>query len=126
MGAEPSNTKEARDRTSVSRSYYAAFHEAESLAKDLKAPSPKKTDQGAHSQLFDRLLQASHPLPDAEKGLLRSALSKLRTLRDWRTDADYRLNMSFDPLRPIQALDLSESAGRQLAKSRPESDAAAQ
>ena len=79
---------EAEWRSAVSRAYYAAFHLACDLLRDLGFTVPHS--ERAHAYLWLRLSNSGHP--DG-----RNAGLNLRQLRQQRTRADY------DPLRTVSA-----------------------
>jgi uncharacterized protein (UPF0332 family) len=76
---------EAEWRSAVSRAYYAAFHEARRLFRDLRFRVPRG-DQ-AHAYLWLRLSNCGDPQ-------VRLAGSDLNTLRRERNRADYDLEQT--------------------------------
>lgn len=117
-GGEPKETKEIRDRTAISRAYYGAFHTALSYATQNKAPPSRLAKGGAHEHLFDRLEQVADKLPSNEARFLRAGIENLRKLKDWRTEADYRIDDDCNPARPPQAMDIAKRICAKLEASR--------
>ena len=88
---------EAEWRSAVSRAYYAAFHEARDLLRDLGFASPRG-DQ-AHAYLWLRLSNCGN-------AQVQLAGSDLNTLRRERNRADYDLDRTMghaDALLQVQA-----------------------
>jgi uncharacterized protein (UPF0332 family) len=75
-------TTEAEWRSAISRAYYAAFHAARDLFRELGFATPRA--ESAHQYLWLRLLNCSN-LP------VQSAGSDLNSLRGERNLADYDL-----------------------------------
>ena len=75
-------TSEAEWRTSISRSYYGAFHVARTLLADLGFVIPP--DDKAHTHVYWRLNNCGH-------ATVRSAATDLYGLRRLRNRADYDL-----------------------------------
>jgi uncharacterized protein (UPF0332 family) len=80
-----SGTTEAEWRTSVSRSYYAAFHVTRELLAALGFVVPR--DDKAHHHLYMRLNNCGHIS-------VKTAAGKLFALRRRRNQADYDLSLS--------------------------------
>src|SRR5438445_3393042 len=78
-------TTEAAWRSAVSRAYYAAFHEARQLLRDLGFVVPR-ADQ-AHAYLWLRLSNCGDPQ-------VRLAGSDLNRLRRERNRADYDIDQT--------------------------------
>jgi uncharacterized protein (UPF0332 family) len=77
---------EAAWRSAASRAYYASFHVARELLESLGFPVPP--DEKAHAYVWLRLSNCGHaPTQHAGAGL--------KSLRQDRTTADYRLHRSF-------------------------------
>jgi hypothetical protein len=86
---------EAEWRTSISRSYYGAFHVARTLLADLGFVIP--ADDKAHTHVYWRLNNCGHTV-------VRSAATDLYGLRRLRNRADYDLHRAVDaPLAHNQA-----------------------
>ena len=84
-------------RASLSRHYYAAFHDSLKFSESLPAPGilpPKKL--GTHSDFCHQL---KYPAPET-KGDLRSRSTlrgqKLAILHKWRCNADYELDKTVE------------------------------
>ncbi len=77
-------TTEAAWRTAISRAYYAAFHTARQLLRDLGLRAPRG-DQ-AHAYLWMRLSNCGDPQ-------LAVACQKLQDLRGKRNEADYDIDV---------------------------------
>ena len=88
-------TSEAEWRTSLGRSYYAAFHVARTLLRGLGFVVPR--EDKAHAYLYFRLNNCG----DASVEQAARALSKLRTLRN---QADYDEMASIDAQTAISQL----------------------
>ena len=80
-------TTEAAWRTSISRSYYAAFHVARTLLRDLGFVVPR--EDKAHSFLYFRLNNCNN-------AVVEDAARSLDRLRYLRNQADYEENQGFD------------------------------
>ena len=102
---------EADWRTAVSRGYYAAFHVARELLRDLGFSVPM-TDR-AHKYLAFRLSNCG----DAT---IRSAGVDLDRLRDRRNEADYALQLSFSQTAATSEVRLAENIIRALDFARQE------
>jgi hypothetical protein len=90
-----SGASEAEWRTSISRSYYGAFHVARTLLADLGFVIPP--DEKAHTQIY-------HRLNNCGNAVVRSAANDLYGLRRLRNRADYDLHRAVDaPLAHNQA-----------------------
>jgi uncharacterized protein (UPF0332 family) len=89
-------TTEAEWRTSISRAYYAAFHVARTLLRDLRFVVPRADK--AHSYLYERLNNCG----DAD---IEKAGRDLSSLRFLRNRADYDEQAVIDA--PIAANELS-------------------
>lgn len=88
-------------RTSLQKSYYAAYHECKLLGDKLPMPEDPKT--GAH----ERLIQQLKKVPIASAGTRQNA-ARIRTVSNWlsqartlRCKADYSLDVEIDE-REIQ------------------------
>lgn len=75
-------------RNSVSRSYYAMFHQVKSILKIQPHP---KHDKGVHGSLIDYLAKPS-PDEEIDSTILKRLSFMLRTSRDMRNKADYQLD----------------------------------
>ncbi len=80
---------EAEWRSAVSRAYYAAFHEARQLMRDLRFQVPKA--ETAHPYLWHRLMNSA----DTQ---VVSAGSDLNALRTDRNRADYENGLTLTQL----------------------------
>lgn len=78
---------EAEWRSAVSRAYYAVFHEARRLLRDLKFRVPRA--DVAHAYLWMRLANCGN-------AALQMAGNDLNTLRRERNRADYDVELAFD------------------------------
>jgi uncharacterized protein (UPF0332 family) len=78
---------EAEWRSAVSRAYYAAFHEARQLLRDLRFRVPR-ADQ-AHSYLWLRISNCGNLL-------VQRAGADLNALRSHRNRADYDVHQTLD------------------------------
>lgn len=90
--------KEAHWRSAVSRAYYAAFHEARKLLRQLGFVAPK--GEQAHAYLWLRLSNCGH----SDLAHAGAELNDLRSQRNW---ADYDLDQS---LEQFSAADYVEAA----------------
>jgi uncharacterized protein (UPF0332 family) len=82
-----SGTSEAEWRTSISRSYYGAFHVARTLLADLGFVIP--ADDKAHTHVYWRLNNCG-------VAVVRNAATDLYGLRRLRNRADYDLHRAVD------------------------------
>ena len=84
--------KECRDRSSVSRSYYAAYHACLKWEAKLKAPgSSAGLVGGVHQQLINRLSNPAPELAMGEKNKSKLLASQLNIFKAHRHIADYSL-----------------------------------
>lgn len=86
-GLLASGPDEVALRSAVSRSYYAAYHQALDLANKLKCPQPAKDKHGCHEKLIDRYKSMS-----TETLNISGLLQKQKIMR---VVADYKLSKEF-------------------------------
>lgn len=77
--------REVHRRAAISRAYYAAFHQARTVAEAAGYRFVRGAGRGMHAHLIDHFEVA----PDAR---LRGMGRLLRNLKRLREDADYRLD----------------------------------
>ncbi len=85
-------------RASVSRAYYAAYHDCLDFHNALPAPGASRTGCGVHENL---IYQLQNPSPESKKDPELSKRSKtraylLRVIKPFRVQADYSLAINFD------------------------------
>lgn len=86
--------KECHDRSSVSRSYYAAYHACVQWEKTLKAPGSAIGEPGGiHQQLVNRLMNPAPEISLEEKTRSKILGGQLNTFKAHRHFADYHLNI---------------------------------
>ena len=84
---------ECEVRSSISRSYYAAFHACLAWHNALKAPgSVSGTAGGKHQQLINKLKNPAREISAALRGESKRLGMKLEILRGRRVTADYVLD----------------------------------
>ena len=87
------SSSEASLRGSISRAYYAAFHQADSWHATLpSAGNPPNKSGGKHHDLACRLISPTLPTTDQRHKLSVSAGYILRDAHRMRIKADYSLN----------------------------------
>lgn len=89
-----SSSDEAALRTAISRAYYASFHTAEDICRDLHIAVPRFTAHGGwDSSVHSRVIAAlrAHPNPH-----LQHAGKLLTSMRKSRNTADYQLPFGMD------------------------------
>lgn len=94
---------EAAWRTSVSRAYYACYHEALAFHNALPAPGNLGQSKSVHQQLIDQLLSPAKECSRDQVKLCRFLAGRLFDLRAWRVDADYNLNQRLLRERALNA-----------------------
>jgi uncharacterized protein (UPF0332 family) len=85
------NQSEIYQRSSVSKSYYAAFHFCLNFANQFRLPDSVKSNFGKHEKLIRRFTEYS----GERENELRKVGHYLRLARDNRVDADYALSSEF-------------------------------
>jgi uncharacterized protein (UPF0332 family) len=88
-------------RTAISRSYYAAFNDAQALLTELRIPLEKATS--SHNEVLDIIVESRNPT-------LKRVCDSLVARKKKRVDADYRM----------EAIDVetTQVAGRELCLAR--------
>jgi uncharacterized protein (UPF0332 family) len=86
-------------RSAISRSYYGAYHSAESTADRLELALSSKNYVGAHEKLIDRF--------EAQGKALKKIAKRIRSRKLMRSMADYQLDESV--LRDEAALEIKEA-----------------
>ena len=86
-------------RSSISRSYYAAYHTAEEFCRDFRVPTPPPAIGAANKKdtQHSRVISALENHPNAR---IQKSGRLLAELRKWRHRADYQSNLEGD-LRDI-------------------------
>lgn len=94
---------EAHQRTTVSKSYYAAFHDSLNWHAALTSPGAltPNASNGMHDQLCQRL---SNPTVTAVKMTSKKRAYALRALHEKRVIADYKLAYAVSTDDAAQAL----------------------
>ena len=94
---------EVDHRASISRSYYAAYHDCTVWHGALSAPGALTRDGGVHAQLIDRL---QHPMTLQTDDKLRSKRRGyiLAAMRVVRATADYELQQTLTTTEAAQSL----------------------
>lgn len=85
--AKTARNREVRRRSAISRAYYAAYHRVSEVAKREGYRFDGGRGVGMHLHLFEFLAR----LPDPD---VKQAVKFLKTLKEQRVDADYRLDES--------------------------------
>lgn len=93
-------------RTSVSRAYYAAYHDCQHWHSFLQTPGSvgSQLAAGIHSTLIAQLAHPDSKLPLKISINSRKRAYALRALRDKRTHADYDLDSTLTKEEAIQAI----------------------
>jgi len=104
-------TAEAEWRTAVSRAYYAAFHVARRLLRDLGFVVPRA--ERAHPYLIYRLCNCGEPV-------VQRAGQELESLRRQRNQADYDENVAVSQQAAADAVRLAQHALSTLDAARQE------
>ena len=84
-------------RASVSRAYYAAYHDCLDFHGKLPAPGASRTGCGIHENLIHQLQHPAREVKDQaliEKSKTRAYF--LRIIKPFRVQADYQLAIKFD------------------------------
>lgn len=79
---DSNNNNEAYGRSSISRAYYAAFHQCKKILDELNIP--QQQHKTSHAQVIDAL-------KDSGDKSLRAVAHKLKELKYMREEADYAL-----------------------------------
>ena len=94
---------EADHRASISRSYYAAFHDCQIWHTALPVPGALPLSGGVHAQLIGRLANPMVPQSDQKiRSKKRGYL--LGTMKTLRTAADYELHQTLTATDAAQSL----------------------
>ncbi|WP_431047468.1 hypothetical protein [Roseateles sp. L2-2] len=84
---------EAWQRSAISRAYYASFHRCLEWESGLpKRPYVTQQKGGEHQQLLNRLRKPNASCSEKEKQLSIKLHSLLRSQRERRVKADYRID----------------------------------
>ena len=85
--------KEPDDRTSVSRSYYSAFHKAIEASVYCPENAHFVINAGMHTKLINRfeIFDKTHPLKQSGKSIAYA----LKQMKEYRRVADYELLETF-------------------------------
>ncbi|HEY1398518.1 hypothetical protein [Roseateles sp.] len=84
---------EAWQRSAISRAYYASFHRCLEWESGLpKKASVNRQKGGEHQQLLNRLRKPNASCSEKEKQLSIKLHSLLRSQRERRVKADYRID----------------------------------
>jgi len=94
---------EADHRASISRSYYAAYHDCDIWHAALPVPGALPLSGGVHAQLIGRL---AHPMVPQSDQKIRSKKRgyMLGTMKTMRTAADYELQQTLNAADAAQSL----------------------
>lgn len=94
---------EVDHRASISRSYYAAYHDCETWHNALPVPGALTQAGGVHAQLVDRL---ANPMVSQSDEKIRSRRRgyMLANMKTMRTAADYELHKTLTANESAQSL----------------------
>lgn len=92
--------REVRWRTAMSRAYYAAFHSVAGVADARGYTFDRRSGKGMHAHLLAWLDRSG------DQTLRKSGII-LRTLKDRRTDADYRLRADLSLVGARETVDMA-------------------
>ncbi|CAK0779402.1 putative HEPN domain-containing protein [Azospirillaceae bacterium] len=93
--AEPESTNEIRHRTSINRSYYAAYHH---LLETAKRSGFKPPSFSAHAALIEWMMLES------SDGRHKKAGKTLREMKKLRVNADYALSSQITHIDTLECL----------------------
>lgn len=94
---------EADHRASISRSYYAAYHDCEIWHSALPVPGALPPSGGVHAQLIGRLASPMVPQSDQKIRSKRRGYI-LGAMKTMRTAADYELHQTLNAADAAQSL----------------------
>jgi hypothetical protein len=94
---------EADHRASISRSYYAAYHDCDIWHAALPVPGALPPSGGVHAQLIGRLASPMVPQSDQKIRSKRRGYM-LGTMKTMRTAADYELQQTLNAADAAQSL----------------------